>query len=79
MTIYIYTKPKEKTKLVIDLDGPMGNANVLLAYAKQYAEELGLDGDAIAAEMRSGNYDNLIRVFDKHFGEYVDLMKTEEV
>jgi hypothetical protein len=58
---------------VIDLTGPQGNAFFLLGQAEQYARQLGLDGDAIIAEMQSGNYENLVTVFDRYFGDYVIL------
>ena len=58
---------------VIDLTGPQGNAFVLMGLAGQYARQLGLDGDMIIAEMKSGNYENLIQVFDRYFGDYVIL------
>jgi len=64
---------KQPRRIVIDLSGPDGNAFVLMGYATRYARDLGLDGKAITAEMRSGDYENLINVFDKYFGEYVDL------
>ena len=64
---------KQPRRIVIDLSGPDGNAFVLMGYAIRYARDLGLDGKAITAEMRSGDYENLINVFDKYFGEYVDL------
>jgi len=58
---------------VIDLTGPEGNAFCLMGYAKKYARTLDLDGDAIITEMMTGNYENLVQVFDKHFGSYVIL------
>ena len=64
---------EEMPRMSIDLSGPDGNAFVLLGYASKLAKQLGLDGKAITEEMRSGNYDNLVFVFDKYFGEYVDL------
>jgi len=62
-------------KAEIDLTGPEGNAFCLLAYAKRYAKDLGLDGDAIREDMTSGDYEHLLEVFDKHFGDYVDLYR----
>ena len=41
--------------------------------ARGYAKQLGLDGDLIKEEMMSGDYENLIRVFDRHFGDYIIL------
>lgn len=58
---------------VIDLTGPEGNAFFLMGQANRYASQLGLDGDMIIAEMKSGNYENLVQVFDRYFGEYVIL------
>ena len=58
---------------VIDLTGPQGNAFFLMSQAGQYARQLGLDGDQIINEMKSGNYENLVQVFDRYFGDYVIL------
>lgn len=67
---------KTKTGPVeIDLTGPEGNAFVMLGYANRLAKQLGLDGQAIQNEMMEGDYENLIKVFDKHFGEYVTLYR----
>ncbi len=67
-------RAKEITReIVIDLTGPEGNAYALMGCAKRYATQLGLDGDAIIKEMMSGDYENLIEVFDKNFGDYVIL------
>lgn len=67
-------KPREG-KIEIDLTGPDGNVFFLMGYATQYARQLNLDGRAICAEMRKGDYENALRVFDKHFGEYIDLLR----
>jgi len=58
---------------VIDLTGPQGNAFFLLGQAGQYARQLGLDGNQIIDEMKSGDYENLVQVFDRYFGDYVIL------
>ena len=61
---------------VIDLTGPQGNAFVLLGYAKQFARQLQFDDELknkIVNEMTEGDYENLLEVFDKHFGEFVIL------
>lgn len=65
----------EPSRKVIDLTGPEGNAYVLLGYARTYARALSMDEDKIRAEMMSGDYENLIAVFDAYFGEYVDLAR----
>lgn len=62
-----------QTEIVIDLTGPDGNAFVLMGYAKRFAKQLGLDGDKITNEMREGDYENLLQVFDNYFGDFVIL------
>ena len=67
---------KQKTKgIEIDLTGPQGNAFFLLGTAKKLANQLGLDSNEILTEMKSGDYENLINVFDKNFGSFVTLYK----
>lgn len=61
---------------IINLDGPEGNAFLLLARAKQLSERLNMDFTTISEEMRNGDYINLLRVFEDHFGDYV-IFETE--
>ena len=68
-------KQKSHRKMEIDISGPEGNAYYLLGTARAFAKQLELDEEAIQEEMKSGDYENLITVFDKHFGEYVDLVR----
>lgn len=69
-------KDKQQTSGIhIDLTGPDGNAFMLIGKANSLARQLGLDGKAIQAEMMKGDYENLINVFDKHFGEFVTLYR----
>jgi len=63
-------EPKE---IVIDLTGPAGNAFALIGQATKFARDLGLDEKQIAKEMTSGDYENLVEVFDKYFGDFVIL------
>jgi hypothetical protein len=69
----IRAKEEKKGPIVIDLTGPDGNAFVLMGYAKRFAKQLDLDAGVIIKEMRSGNYENLLQVFDNYFGEFVIL------
>ena len=67
---------REKTPasdLVIDIDGPKGNTFYLLSLAKdlQHYKEGKVSG--IMAEMMGGDYHNLIKVFEKNFGDMVIL------
>ena len=66
-------KKQPKKEIVIDLTGPDGNAFVLMGYARQFARQLGLDSNKIIKEMREGDYENLLEVFDKNFGSFVIL------
>ncbi len=59
----------------IDLTGPDGNAFTLIGIAGNLAKQLCLDKKKIQSEMMSGDYENLIKVFDKHFGEFVTLYR----
>ncbi len=69
-------KKKEKKEFIeIDLTGPEGNAYFLLGTARNLAKQLELDVEKIHTEMTSGDYENLINVFDSYFGEYVILYR----
>ena len=71
-------RPTQDREFYIDLDCVQGNANNLLATAMQLANKVGLDGDKIIVEMKSGDYINLVKIFDKYFGKYVILETTNE-
>jgi hypothetical protein len=60
-------------RYIIDLTGPQGNAYVLLGYAQGFGRQLKLDTKTIQEEMTSGDYENLVNVFDKYFGHFVIL------
>ena len=62
-----------KSEIVIDLTGPDGNAFVLMGYAKSFPKQMGVDSKIIIEEMMSGDYENLLEVFDKNFGDFVIL------
>jgi hypothetical protein len=64
---------KDAYERVIDLTGPDGNAYALMGYAVRFAKQLDLDATQIREEMMAGDYENLVAVFDKYFGDYVTL------
>ena len=66
-------KKQPKREIVIDLTGPDGNAFVLIGKAMNFSRQLGSDGNSIKEEMMSGDYENLLQVFDKNFGHFVIL------
>jgi hypothetical protein len=68
-------REKQEGPIVIDITGPEGNAFALMAYARRFARQLGIDSNKVIGEMMSGDYENLIKVFDGYFGDYVVLEK----
>ena len=59
----------------INLNGYQGNAYYLLAMARRISKQLGKDSDGIMDRMQSGDYENLVQVFEDEFGEYVTLYR----
>jgi hypothetical protein len=67
----MFKTKKNQSQLEIDLTGPQGNAFYILGVAKQLSKKLDLDSEKIQAEMMSGDYENLLEVFEKYFGDHV--------
>ena len=61
---------------VIDLHGPQGNAFALMTQADDFLRQMGRTEEfgAIRTEMMSGDYENLVRIFEENFGDYVELV-----
>jgi len=69
-------KQKPSTgKIEIDLTDPQGNAFFLIGTAGNLAKQFGMDSKKITSEMMSGDYENLIKVFDREFGSVVTLYR----
>lgn len=73
--ITIKTKKKRAGKIEIDLTAPKGNAYYLLGIANKMAIQLGKDNNDILNRMRSGNYENLLMVFEEEFGDFITLYR----
>jgi hypothetical protein len=71
----IREKQQQAGPIIIDLTGPDGNAFALMGYARKLAKQLDLDSTKIIQEMMSGDYENLLEVFDNAFGDFVILEK----
>tara|TARA_R110001592_G_scaffold54758_2_gene167731 strand:+ start:2412 stop:2630 length:219 start_codon:yes stop_codon:yes gene_type:complete len=71
----IREKQQQAGPIIIDLTGPDGNAFALMSYARKLAKQLDLDSTKIIQEMTSGDYENLLEVFDNVFGDFVILEK----
>ena len=71
----ILKKDKYK-KQVIDLTGRDGNAFYLLGTAMNLCKQIGISSERteeILDELKSSDYEHLIKTFDKYFGKLVDL------
>ena len=71
----IKSKDEMPSERSFDLTGPDGNAFALLGQAKRYASQLDMDYSIIQKEMTLGDYENLLKVFDKYFGGFVTLYR----
>jgi hypothetical protein len=71
-------KKLKNRKIEIDLTGPDGNAYALLAYAKTLYKEMGKSDEKILSlqkDMMSGDYEHLLQVFDREFGDFVTMYR----
>jgi len=63
----------------IELSGPQGNAFYLMGLVDNLGQQLGLTQEninTIVNEMRSSDYDNLVKTFIKNFGMIVQLYQN---
>ena len=63
--------------ITIDLTGPEGNAYFLLRSAQTLGRKLGMDNqeiETLLGRMKSGDYDNLVKVLDEKFGDFIILL-----
>lgn len=77
----IKSKTEQPESVTIDLTGPQGNAFYLIGAANKWckqglaknftAEQHGM----LTAEMKSGDYDHLVKVFDENFGDFCTLYR----
>lgn len=71
-------KNKPEKRIEIDLTGPDGNAFVLVKWAEVLGYQLGYSRGRVAAickVMMMGDYEGLVKVFDKEFGHLVILWR----
>ena len=61
---------------VIDLQGPQGNAFALMSYAVDLLRQLDRRDEVhtMRTDMMSGDYNNLLRIFEENFSDYVELI-----
>ena len=65
---------------VIDLQGSQGNAFALMSIADDWLRQLKRWDEfrAMRTEMMSGDYNNLLRVFQTKFGDLVEFANAPE-
>lgn len=71
-------KDKSPFPIEIDLTGPDGNAWVLMKWAEVLGYQLGYSRNRVAAireVMMMGDYEGLVKVFDREFGHFVTLWR----
>ena len=66
---------KKERRIEIDLTGPQGNAFAILGCARDLAKATGKNFENIKKRMKSGDYENLIKVFEEEFGDYVIMYR----
>ena len=71
----IRNKQKQSGPIVIDLTGPQGNAFYLISVAKSTFKKSGAPelGESIIKEMKSGDYEHLLKTFDRYLGDHFIL------
>jgi hypothetical protein len=69
---------RRQAMVTIDLSEQDGNAFALMGHAKNFARQMGLDGDEIVYEMRQGDYEDLVDVFKRYFDGVVEVIDHEE-
>ena len=65
-------------KITVDLQSEQGNAFYLLGLAGDLGKKLGLskpEVKRIQDNMTLSDYTMLVEIFDKHFGDYVDIYR----
>lgn len=70
---------KKNQGRVIDLDGPQGNAYFLMGQARRWGNQIEKGkGEKLVKEMSTGDYLNLLRVFEREFGMFCELQTENE-
>lgn len=65
-----------KTKTIkIDLNSSQGNAFNLISVARRLSKQMGMNTAEIYREMTHSDYENLIKTFEKYFGNFVTIQR----
>lgn len=74
----IVDRKSKNPPIVLDLDGPDSNVFVLLGIASRLMKQLEYspeDREKALDKMKSGDYENLIKVLDEELGDYLIIYK----
>lgn len=66
-------------RIRIDLTTAQGNAFYILGVAKQLSKSLKMDFDIVQKKMTAGDYENLLKVFEDYFGDFVTIYRWGRV
>ena len=75
----IVKKEDYATPRIIDLNGPDGNAYVLLGIAHGVLVQLDRDPEIFMQIMKAGDYGHLVRTFDEMLGDYFTLVLPKDI
>ena len=76
--LHMAIRKVDDKKPYIDIRGPAGNAFCILGTAQDLSNQLGHSKEhakAIQDEMTSGDYEELLEAFDRHYGDFVDIVR----
>lgn len=63
--------------VIIDRESPNGNAFYILGVAQQLMRQIGYtseDAQSVIDEMKSGDYEDLVSVFNQTFCDYAEVV-----
>ena len=60
-----------RESIVVDISGEQGSEQNLIALATSFTKP---DHEDIVRDMKSGDYEHLVNVFDEHFSDIVTLV-----
>lgn len=70
----LYEPWEYDNKIIVTL-ATQGNSFYLMGLAKRISQKIGIDFNTILDEMMSGDYENLLRVFEENFSDFVIIEK----
>ncbi|WP_169719636.1 hypothetical protein [Psychromonas aquimarina] len=63
------------SKIRLDLTGNKSNLLSLFATSAKLAQQFDVNQEEVLHEIRSGDYDNAVKVINKYFGEHVEILQ----